>query len=536
MPQLSDGLKRKIQANRSTFLVCMIAAFSWGLLAHAYVFLNSIISHDSLAEFNAVLLGNEFKIKSGRVFVPLYRAIARGPITLPWLIGLLSLVYLGLTVFFMVKYFNLHSKWMIVLTSGILIANVTVIATASVYLHDLDSDMLALLFAVLAAYLWKRYEKGYLYGMIPAALSLGFYQSYISTTITLIIFDLLLFLIDGNSFQDTFKRGLRSIVMLIGGGVLYFISVKAVCLLSGIALASGQYNSLDASASMGLSEWVITLIRSYLKVFYVFLAAQTALPSTLSAVIHLIIGCLICALGLGWMIATKKHWAEKLLAVALAAVLPFGMNISYILSGGTSHDLMHFAVWLFYLLPLLMIQHLWKRFDWSKRPILRRGALIPYCLVAVVLWGNVRLANGAYLQRELISNATQSLLTRIVYDMEHTEGYVPGETPVIFMQYPNLEPIPGFEANHFNGFYPDALGAATDLYYQAYFDYVLLTPVNIADYDVWERMYENEEVLAMPCYPAEGSIQFIDGNLVVRMIMPQEWETEHALLSQLLPD
>ena len=66
MPQLSDGLKRKIQANRSTFLVCMIAAFSWGLLAHAYVFLNSIISHDSLAEFNAVLLGNEFKIKSGR--------------------------------------------------------------------------------------------------------------------------------------------------------------------------------------------------------------------------------------------------------------------------------------------------------------------------------------------------------------------------------------------------------------------------------------------------------------------------------------
>ena len=65
---------------------------------------------------------------------------------------------------------------------------------------------------------------------------------------------------------------------------------------------------------------------------------------------------------------------------------------------------------------------------------------------------------------------------------------------------------------------------------------MLLTPVNIADYDVWERMYENEEVLAMPCYPAEGSIQFVDGNLVVRMIMPQERETEHALLPQLLPD
>ena len=526
MPQISDGWKKRWEENRSTFLACMIATFFWGLLAHAYVFLNTMMNHDSLVEFNAAIYSNVYRYRAGRVLVPVYRFIVRSPIALPWLIGMISLVYIGLAVFLAVKYFRIRSKWMILLTAGIFAVNVTIIDNAGVYLHDLDCNMLAMLLAVLAAYLWKRYDKGFLYGILPVALSLGIYQSYVSVTIVLIIFALLLFLIDGGKAKDAFAKGLRSLVMLIGGGVIYLILVKVVCSLVGIPLSSGEYNSLNASASLTAEEWVTMFLRGYFKFFYKFITAQSLYPTVMTAAVHLIIGGGICALGLGWMIAAKKHGLEKMLAVALVLVLPLGMNISYVLSGGTSHDLMHYAFWLLYLLPLLLIEHLWKRFDWSKRPVLRCAAWIPCCLVALVVWGNVQTANGFYLQRDLIAKANQSLLTRVIHDMEQTEGYIPGNTPVIFLGGPELEPIPGFENNRFMGSANHAMGGAVPQYCQAYFDYVMLNPAIMADDETWWNMFENEEALAMPSYPAQGSIRMIDGNLVVRMEVPEESEPE----------
>ena len=61
------------------------------------------------------------------------------------------------------------------------------------------------------------------------------------------------------------------------------------------------------------------------------------------------------------------------------------------------------------------------------------------------------------------------------------------------------------------------MGAASRGYYQAYFDYILLNPAIMADYETWSQMQTNEEVKAMPCYPQEGSVAIIDDVIVVKL-------------------
>ena len=229
-----------LKRNQKMIFLCLIATVVWGLLTHSYIFLHSSFSHDSLNEFNADVFGNDWRIQLGRIFVPAYRFVIRGSVTLPWLIGVLSLLYIGLAVFLTVKLFNIHSTVLTVLISGVFTANITIIATAATYIHDLDCNMLSLVLAVLSVYLWKKYDKGFLYGMIPLCLAIGLYQSYISVAITLIILYLVMQLFDGEQFGIVFKQGIKSVGMIIGAGVLYFIAMKTVCYVTDIPIITGN--------------------------------------------------------------------------------------------------------------------------------------------------------------------------------------------------------------------------------------------------------------------------------------------------------
>ena len=149
---ISCNLIKAIKRNIETIFLCFLGTFVWGLLTHSYIFLNGSFSHDSLAAF---LEDNSWKIQLGRIFVPAFRAIFRGYITLPWLIGIVSLVCISLSVLFTVKILEIHSKILVFLVSGIFVTNVTVISLAATYMHDFDGYMLALLCAIISVYLWK---------------------------------------------------------------------------------------------------------------------------------------------------------------------------------------------------------------------------------------------------------------------------------------------------------------------------------------------------------------------------------------------
>ncbi len=516
-----DNLKSKLIRNRKTILLCVISTFIWGLIAHAYIFLNNSFSHDSLNEFNAAIFGNELKIQTGRVFVPIYRIITRGSITLPWLIGILSLFYISISVFLVIKLFKIQSKAFTILISGIFTVNITVIALAATYVHDLDCNMLSLLFSVLAVYLWEKYDKGYLFGVISVCISLGLYQSYISTTITLILLFLIMKLMNCEDFYSVFKKGLKAIVMLIFGGILYFIAIKIICFLTNISLLSGNYNSLDTIFHMTIPEILYAGIYGYIYTCYQILSVVSLYSNAFIVVIHLSMIIIAGIIILLRVFQKEIHIKEKILTLFLIALLPVGMNICFVLMGGSSHDLMHYAIWLVYLFILLIAWWTVEYYDALKVNQRKRICSVLVGLVVVILWSNVQVANAAYLKKDIEQDANLSYFTRILYLMESYDGYITGETPVVFVGKPStlLNEVPGFESVYgitgSSDYY--VLPVSERSYYQAYFSYILLNSAVMADTDTWEMMQYNYEVYTMSSYPYDNCIKMIDGVLVVKL-------------------
>ncbi|MCD7956448.1 MAG: glucosyltransferase domain-containing protein [Lachnospiraceae bacterium] len=521
LPRYRIAVSGKWKENKKTFLFCMAFTYAWGLAAYAYMYFNNSISHDSLVEFNAAAHGTDLKIQSGRVFVPVYRIISRGVLTLPWVIGLLSLLFIGIALFFIVKLFALKSVWMVALTAGIMTTNITVTATTATYIHDLDSNMLSLLLAVCAVWLWKRFDKGYFYGIIPVCLSLGLYQSFISVTITLILITLIMDLLDCEKFQSILKKGTKSIGMLIGGGVLYFISIHIGCLITGYSLSTGKVNSLDTSLSTPFRELLHYAVEGYVAALQTFVSETSLFSDDFTFMLHILLLAITLAAVIYGLSQRKIHIPEKLLTVLLILLLPMGMNVCYILTDGYAHLLMYYSVWLIYLFILLVVR--WLNFEPAKsRTVVKKGAaLVLTAMVCVVLLGNVRTSNAAYLKKDIEYDANLSFFTRVVSKMEEVDGYVTGETEVVFVGKPDslLESMSGF------GHIYRLTGSASTFiaprasrdYFKAYFDYVLLNPAVMADTDTWNEMRENEEILAMPDFPDEGSIAMVDGVLVVKL-------------------
>ncbi len=516
--QCIDNFAVALIRNKTLILQCIGFTFLWGLIAHGFMFANNNLSHDSLLQLVEGSYTTSGKVGLGRVFVPAYEYIVRGVITIPWMIGIISLLYIGVASFFVAKIFSLRSTPSLILLTGILSVNVTVTALTATYISDLDADMLAMLASVVAVFCWAKYKKGFLLGAIPLAISLGLYQSYISTTITLVIFFLIISLLQGQSYKEVIINGLKAVAMILCAGLLYICAMKVVFAVYDIALRSGDYNSLDAGLTMSWKTMIKVAFSTYTDTLHKICYVPSIYRMGITRRVHILLVAIPLLIIFLQMFSKKLHIWNKLFIVALVALLPWAMNISQVLAANFSHTLMHYALWLNYLFVLLIIK--WNNnnailtkwnFDyWCK--------LLSGCLILLVLIGNVRLANTAYFVKDMENKAALSLATKISADIEHHADYVVGETKVAFVGMPShlLNDFPAaWRARMLVGMH--AHGYLTEGRCSPYFNYYLMSSSNRISRQEMKDLAKLDTVQAMPLYPAEGSIQMIDSVLVVKL-------------------
>lgn len=524
-----NKLEESFSRNKKWLYFALIVTFIWGLLAHGYGFTQSSYSHDSLVEFCGEVYGNHFKFQTGRFLSPLYRLVFRTSLTLPWLIGVLSLVWISLAVFLVCRIFKIESKIMFFLIAGIFTTNITVLTTSATYMHDLDCDMVALLCSVAAVYVWQQYRHGWLAGALLVMISLAFYQAYITVTIVLAMFVCILDILNGKSFKTVFVNGIKAIGMLLIGGCMYYFAMKTVLQVTGLSMITGKPNTMDKPLEMlSWEPWVYRYLldQTYLKWYARLTEVVSPFPALTRCVTNVVL--MIAAFGLVIGILSRKvRILEKLLCVCLIVLLPFAMNLMYVLTIETAHEVMLFAIWLTYLLVLLIADWLvkWlKQKDFrflKKHAIHNLPAAVSAVLVCVILYGNVQTGNVMYLKKDMEQDAYLSLMTRIVYRMEDYEGYIPGETPVVFVGLPNQinAVIPGFEryANMLGMDSSDVLAWHERDRWQAYFGYILSNPAVLAEEEIWNAMQTDSRSAEMPCYPEDGCIEILDDVLVVKL-------------------
>jgi len=144
---------------------------------------------------------------------------------------------------------------------------------------------------------------------------------------------------------------------------------------------------------------------------------------------------------------------------------------------------------------------------------------IVLCVISL-FWGIVYITytNNLYMRNEIRQSAAQSYFTRLTSRIESTEGY-DDQLPVLVIGEPDGSTI--IDKAIWQGG-----SVRTNPYH-----YSIISSYNWKKYaEMWcgykpnyvkdSPLAEDERVAAMPIYPDDGSIQIIDGTLVVKFSDP----------------
>lgn len=516
---LKESLLGEVDSEVMRLKICLVSTLIIGLIAHGFGLVNLLLNHDSLHEFY-LYVSRPWKISLGRFMEPILRYFMGEIIVLPWLTGLTGLLCLALSAHLISKMFRLERIWENILLGGIMATNVTVTALIATYVHDFAGDMLALLLAVTAAYLWTKMREGFSwkYTILGAACltaSVGFYQAYLAETLTLMCMDSILQILRGRRAKNSILHLLRALPMGVIAVAVYAVGVWLTLKLSGERLTGGPGNNI-ALMGENLLRWQEMVVQSYTQVIQDLYCAKWEGVKGVHYDASLFVARLNSLLSLGalWRIVAlmkrkNMEWPEILLTLALFALLPLCMLCVSVVST-EFHNLMRFAVYLFYPLVLAILAMDDTRKGWKQ--------FLPMVLIAVVLMNNIQVSNTAYEKKELEQQATLSTMTRMLTRLEEYEDYVPGQSEVAVLgvigshdaqlEVGAIEGIIGMTYTSQITYYPMM---------EEYLRIVLKTSLNFCDDDTVEALYQTEAYQAMPAFPKTGFISTIDGVIVVKM-------------------
>lgn len=507
---LNRKLKKMLIEQKKRIITVCIAVFVWGMLAHSYGLLNLTISHDSLCEFFLSMGDAMHKVELGRFMVPIYQLVFHGRVTLPWLNGLLSLCWLSISTLMIIHLFSITEKIQIILIAGILTVNITVTALTATYIHDLDADMFAVMLAVYATCLWNKGGKSTLASIPILVMMLGFYQSMLSVTISLIMFISIMALLQGDNIKTVLFKGIQAIGTMLIAGILYIILAKFVCIMLNTKLSSAYNGITNLFVSKGgVVAYIYLILKAYLKWLVVFSRSSRSLLCMI--LLHSLLALPSITVIISAMKKKTLSKSNKLLILCLSALLPLGMNISYVLDGGMAHDLMLYSAWLIYLLAILLIN--WFKDSCDGAKVMKKLCnFLTVIILFAILITDVQTANSAYVKKDLERQATLSIMTEVDYEMNKIDNYIAGETNVVFIGIPQVginELFPYM--THITGLQHKSPVSYFE-YYSPYYHYILQKPLAQSKKDIPKTFID-----PIPAFPNEGYIQWYDDILVVKM-------------------
>lgn len=489
---------------------CLGATFLAGLAAHAYFYFKGSFSHDSL--YTIVTAHDDaWQISLGRYLQPFLRSLRNG-LSAPWLIGMLSLLFVALSALLMVRTLDIRSRGRQVLTCAVLTVNLTFTLLTASYVTWADLFMLSLLLAVGAVFLLKRFKWGFLAGILCVGASMGIYQSYVAVTASLVAMAAIGMLLEGRRWREVLAFGCKGVVMVGLGALLYLAGLQGALSLTGVELSQG-YNSVSTALHIS-GETVPQLLGNTYREFFAFFFTPDGYTSpALLGFNGLVMAAIL-------LLAGAVAWRRRLsgpaagLLIFSMASLPFLLNMTVFFSQGMLHHLMIFPLNLVYVLCLL----LWELWDRDGAPVPARAALAGALGLGFLLftWNGILYANNVYLKKDLEDRQTLSVMTRVADRIEQTEGYVPGETTVILVGNLPGVPMAGFED------YDDVglTGHLSVTYWGGAIEYIryeLGLPVETMDGVEYWRLTKREEVQTIPAFPARDCCRWVDGILVVRL-------------------
>ena len=500
-----------------SFWLAFFSACLIGTVTHLYIFTNLLLNHDSATQ----MWSNNDVLHLGRWSLE-YLSLLSTYFQLPVVIGLLSVLALGVAAGLTVRVLELSHPVHIILASAFLVTWPSTAAVFS-YLFTADAYYICLMLNALAVYCTKKYRFGWVAALFLMAVACGTYQAFVSYAIGLFLFDCILMLLKDEPLPQVLRRGVGYMLLCAASLILYYVILNLLLLVTGTQLA-------DYQGVSGISLENLGLFLKQIPLAYLLFGKGILLPDYMEPVFQgfqclSVVFALVLALRLVWV---RKLWQDLprlLLLLAGAALIPLALNFVTVLSVGAEvHDVMTYSFVLFFLMVV-------KCAELVMTDCLQRGSgrwtgffFVNLALCAALVWGNFCTVNTAYLRMQIRYENTIAAANRIMARIESLEGYTP-DTPVALVGYLPINlygrTVPAFSD-------PEPITGTDDTILLSYYsataimrDYVgLHMPAMTAEQ--WDAVYNSGLLDEMPCYPSAGSVILHDGVAVVKLNQPAQ--------------
>lgn len=484
----------------------VFATMVFAIICNGFLFANEFFSHDSITFLKYSTGDFQYYTGIGRFGIPLYELI-KGPLVSTWIVGLLFLLWMTLSSFFTVCTLEINTLSGVILVSGLMCTNLALTLTGATYVYCMDEYAFALMLSTVAAYLFCRCRFGTVPGIVCLCGALAIYQAYFTVTLALCFLVVIQDLLENKDIKIVITCGLKYVILLLCSFFIYFALWTGCTIILGVeklrlneSLLSSGINSIPALLAQGISGYGR------------FLLVESEFLGCLRPLFNIILLVLVGIKLLNYFLNFNNCLENKILLVVLFCLAPLVFNSASILLMGSASELTQFACEMIYVF-----------FAFSQElsgDILidyKRYRIVTSVLLCCVLWQNIVFANQIYIKKELEKSATLSLTTRVIDRIELTEGYVSGQTPVVFIGELWKNPYlnrgrSGTEAfAQKTGVWSD-YSATYNL--QNYITEYLNYPLMIEDAAQFAAL---EEVQDMPAFPNKDSIRIINDTVVVKL-------------------
>lgn len=408
---MPEEILKKIKNNIPLqYKVCFISVLIVGLVAHIYKLTNWLPNWDSLV----FRYDPQNMVAMGRWFLP----VACAPSSfydLPWLAGLLAILFHAIGAVCICKMFNLRKNTTAALVGAAVITFPTV-TSVLMYNYVADGYALAFLLSCMAAMLLVNEKPRYAASVICIALSVGIYQAYITVTIMLLLCYLIVEAMSkGSQAVKLIVKALKFLAAGIVGMVLYYIVMVIMLRLTDTVLLEYQGISDAMSfADINILAILYTIKHSFTDYFFDFSNGITVF-----GILNCLIFIITVILYLVDVIRQRTSPLKLLLIAVCAILLPIGASVLAIINSSVDyHNLMKMGFFIFYLFFILQ----YERLDFKKPRLNAAKAWVIFGISFVLVFNNIIIANVSYHKLNMAYEKSYGTLIRIADRIEQTEG------------------------------------------------------------------------------------------------------------------
>ncbi len=511
---MGEGFIKYYKNLKKEYKIAFFATFIMALIAHFYKFANTLPNHDSVYNYYS----DQNVLGSGRWALSAACGIS-SYYDLPWVNGLMSCLFIALTVVVIVKLFEIENPVLIAIT-GALLAVAPATTETLFFLFTADGYMIAMFLAALAVFFSRIEEKRTsrtILSAICVCVACGIYQAYVSFALVLAVCWFITILFDNKyTKQECMRWILRQIIIYISALVAYYVIWKLIMFLSGTAVNDYQGISEVGKISPyllwhGAVSSVKTVIMYFLQWNVLEHGFTLYIVLNILFIIAMLIGMGVACVKSG---IVKRKWALFLVVLCLIAVVPFACMWHFTSDSVGYRAMMLQSLSLLFVLTAILYE------KWCSS--ITKNVLCVF--LGVIIIHNTLIANISYFYMNLSYERSYAEGLEMVMEIHDLKDEYEFDEIIIIGD--KLADVQWNEEKGLNA-PSDRINILSSLLETSLlFNEEHTIPFLNATYGIElqkvggekkESILNNTRVENMPCWPSDGSMIVIDNVLVLKL-------------------